>query len=121
MSEDSAKDREQSAPDPRKREALKKLGRYAAYTAPATLVAVGYTAARAPLARRQPAAAIAAAQPTAVAAAQPTAVAEPAGLRAASQPTARIAGSKPKGTKRCPTIAPTTGNRARRIRENARP
>ena len=46
MSEDSAKDREQTAPDPKKREALKKLGRYAAYTAPATLVAVGYTVAR---------------------------------------------------------------------------
>ena len=31
--------------NPRKREALKKLGRFAAYTAPATLVLLGYTAA----------------------------------------------------------------------------
>jgi hypothetical protein len=31
--------------DPDKRAALKKLGRYAAYTAPATLVLVGYVAA----------------------------------------------------------------------------
>jgi hypothetical protein len=30
---------------PEKREALKKLGRYAAYTAPATLVMLGYVAA----------------------------------------------------------------------------
>ena len=46
MSEDEKKttDREQPA-NPDKRDALKKLGRFAAYTAPATLVLLGYTAA----------------------------------------------------------------------------
>ena len=46
MSEDDRKagDTEQPA-SPGKRDALKKLGRFAAYTAPATLVLLGYTAA----------------------------------------------------------------------------
>lgn len=43
MSVDNEKDRLREQPGSLdKREALKKIGRYAAYTAPATLVALGY-------------------------------------------------------------------------------
>jgi hypothetical protein len=46
MSSDTGKHDKDSQPSqPEKREALKKLGRYAAYTAPATLVMLGYVAA----------------------------------------------------------------------------
>ncbi len=46
MSSDTAKhDKNDQPTQPQKREALKKLGRYAAYTAPATLVMLGYVAA----------------------------------------------------------------------------
>ena len=45
MSADSEKNANQDQPaQPEKRAALKKLGRYAAYTAPATLVLLGYVA-----------------------------------------------------------------------------
>jgi len=46
MSEDDQKTGEAGHPaNPEKRDVLKKLGRFAAYTAPATLVLLGYTAA----------------------------------------------------------------------------
>jgi hypothetical protein len=46
MSSDTEKhDKSDQPSQPAKREALKKLGRYAAYTAPATLVMLGYVAA----------------------------------------------------------------------------
>jgi|HubBroStandDraft_2_1064218.scaffolds.fasta_scaffold3062790_1 hypothetical protein len=46
MSEDAKKTNDTERPaDPDKRNALKKLGRFAAYTAPATLVLLGVTAA----------------------------------------------------------------------------
>ena len=46
MSEDNKTTSDAKRPaDPDKRQALKKLGRFAAYTAPATLVLLGYTAA----------------------------------------------------------------------------
>lgn len=45
MSADHGKTEQNQPADPDKRAALKKLGRYAAYTAPATLVLVGYVAA----------------------------------------------------------------------------
>lgn len=45
MSADLEKSEQNQPADPKKRAALKKLGRYAAYTAPATLVLVGYVAA----------------------------------------------------------------------------
>jgi len=45
MSEDDKKKRDAERPaSPGKRDVLKKLGRFAAYTAPATLVLLGYTA-----------------------------------------------------------------------------
>jgi hypothetical protein len=48
MSEDREKNVAQEQPRSLdKREALKKIGRYAAYTAPATLVALGYTTSQA--------------------------------------------------------------------------
>jgi hypothetical protein len=46
MSEDNKTTSDADRPaNPDKRQALKKLGRFAAYTAPATLVLLGYTAA----------------------------------------------------------------------------
>ena len=46
MSEDDKNTSEAERPaNPDKRDVLKKLGRFAAYTAPATLVLLGYTAA----------------------------------------------------------------------------
>lgn len=46
MADDGTKDSKPVRPtDPEKRAALKKLGRYAVYTAPATLVLLGATAA----------------------------------------------------------------------------
>jgi hypothetical protein len=48
MSEDREGKGVQEKPDsPDKREALKRIGRYAAYTAPATLVALGYATSQA--------------------------------------------------------------------------
>lgn len=45
MSTDNEKNSDRDLPaNPEKRDALKKLGRYAAYTAPATLVLLGYVA-----------------------------------------------------------------------------
>ena len=45
MSAEHDKSEKNQPANPDKRAALKKLGRYAAYTAPATLVLVGYVAA----------------------------------------------------------------------------
>jgi hypothetical protein len=45
MSAEHDKTEKNQPVNPEKRAALKKLGRYAAYTAPATLVLVGYVAA----------------------------------------------------------------------------
>jgi hypothetical protein len=46
MSSDTEKrDKSDQPSQPEKREALRKLGRFAAYTAPATLVMLGYVAA----------------------------------------------------------------------------
>ena len=45
MSADNEKNSTQDLPaNPEKRDVLKKLGRYASYTAPATLVLLGYVA-----------------------------------------------------------------------------
>lgn len=47
MADETERKPEDGAPaDADKRAALKKLGRYAAYTAPATLVAIGYASAQ---------------------------------------------------------------------------
>jgi hypothetical protein len=45
MSAEPGKNEQDQPASPDKRAALKKLGRYVAYTAPATLVLVGYVAA----------------------------------------------------------------------------